>query len=239
VVGRCGPAAAMRLHGLALTRWCAGARADVFPAQSPWCCPGLQEGSGGAASRFPWAMRGPGLGSLMIFPLALDTRRGPPGDRFRRGHAVPRTACQPRTLSAICPCTAGNSRTPMDTARHRRAQSNSPQDRETQATGYLRRWWQVLGSNQRRRSRRFYRPLPLAARATCLVPLQDGTVKDSGPSGACGTCRSPSGPCTTRPGGSGRDWRRRLPRASGGWKGQCRPVPRPKRTRGTGRTAGR
>ena len=29
-------------------------------------------------------------------------------------------------------------------------------------------WWQVLGSNQRRLSRRFYRPLPLATRATCL-----------------------------------------------------------------------
>jgi hypothetical protein len=28
---------------------------------------------------------------------------------------------------------------------------------KTQATGYLRRWWQVLGSNQRRLSRRFYR----------------------------------------------------------------------------------
>jgi hypothetical protein len=39
-----------------------------------------------------------------------------------------------------------------------------------QLTGYFRRWWQVLGSNQRRLSRRFYRPLPLAARATCLAP---------------------------------------------------------------------
>ena len=27
-------------------------------------------------------------------------------------------------------------------------------------------WWQMLDSNQRRRCRRFYRPLPLAARAT-------------------------------------------------------------------------
>ena len=33
---------------------------------------------------------------------------------------------------------------------------------KTQLTGYLRRWWQVLGSNQRRLSRRFYRPfLPI------------------------------------------------------------------------------
>ena len=28
-----------------------------------------------------------------------------------------------------------------------------------QLTGYFRWWWQVLGSNQRRLSRRFYRPL--------------------------------------------------------------------------------
>src|ERR1039458_8093212 len=38
------------------------------------------------------------------------------------------------------------------------------QARETgkiQLTGYFRRWWQVLGSNQRRLSRRFYsEPIP-------------------------------------------------------------------------------
>jgi hypothetical protein len=28
----------------------------------------------------------------------------------------------------------------------------------SQLTGYFRRWWQVLGSNQRRLSPRFYRP---------------------------------------------------------------------------------
>ena len=51
----------------------------------------------------------------------------------------------------------------------------------TPVTGRFRRWWQVLGSNQRRLSRRFYRPLPLAARATCRAPpLPGGTVKDSG-----------------------------------------------------------
>jgi hypothetical protein len=37
----------------------------------------------------------------------------------------------------------------------------------------FRRWWQVLGSNQRRLCRRFYRPLPLATRATCLGPAPD------------------------------------------------------------------
>ena len=36
--------------------------------------------------------------------------------------------------------------------------------------GSFRYWWQVQGSNLGRLSRRFYRPLPLATRATCLVP---------------------------------------------------------------------
>src|SRR5262245_8197066 len=44
----------------------------------------------------------------------------------------------------------------------------------------VRDWWQVLDSNQRRLSRRFYRPLPLAARATCRGPWTTTTpVKDS------------------------------------------------------------
>lgn len=34
--------------------------------------------------------------------------------------------------------------------------------------------WQVLGSNQRRLRRRFYRPLPLSTRATCLG-VRDGS----------------------------------------------------------------
>ena len=47
------------------------------------------------------------------------------------------------------------------TAAHRETRrDNSKTAREpgyAQATGRFRRWWQVLGSNQRRLSRRFYR----------------------------------------------------------------------------------
>jgi hypothetical protein len=46
--------------------------------------------------------------------------------------------------------------------------------KQVRGTGAPLSWcfvlWQVLGSNQRRLSRRFYRPLPLATRATCQAP---------------------------------------------------------------------
>jgi hypothetical protein len=45
---------------------------------------------------------------------------------------------------------------------------NSPRP-ERPGQGLFRWWWQVMGSNHRRLSRRFYRPLPLATRATCRV----------------------------------------------------------------------
>ena len=46
-----------------------------------------------------------------------------------------------------------------------------------QQAGRFRRWWQVLGSNQRRLSRRFYRPLPLGWKvASDLVRSLAGRV---------------------------------------------------------------
>jgi hypothetical protein len=59
----------------------------------------------------------------------------------------------------------------VDTATQRPAviHGDTRRDREetarlaenSQLAGRFRRWWQVLGSNQRRLSRRFYRPLSL------------------------------------------------------------------------------
>ncbi len=50
-------------------------------------------------------------------------------------------------------------------------------DPKYQVRGHLCWWWQVLGSNQRRLSRRFYRPLPLATRATCRVPPEQAAQR--------------------------------------------------------------
>ena len=65
------------------------------------------------------------------------------------------------------PRTAAEHRIQPDTPGHQR---DRPPTVKPLVRGHLRRWWQVLGSNQRRLSRRFYRPLPLAARATCRAP---------------------------------------------------------------------
>ena len=49
----------------------------------------------------------------------------------------------------------------LTAAHHETQRDHSKAAREpgyAQATGRFRRWWQVLGSNQRRLSRRFYRP---------------------------------------------------------------------------------
>src|ERR1039457_6128815 len=72
-----------------------------------------------------------------------------------------------------------------------RLKATASEPGKTQLTGYFRRWWQVLGSNQRRLSRRFYRPLPLATRATCLArPAGTGIQKNSG-TGALGQHADP------------------------------------------------
>ena len=45
-----------------------------------------------------------------------------------------------------------------------------------QLAGRFRRWWQVLGSNQRRLSRRFYRPLKSPTFKVIVLPLGCGVV---------------------------------------------------------------
>ena len=88
---------------------------------------------------------------------------GPAHPRHQRRHrrAHPRTYPQPRQATTSPPAShqAGQ-------RKHRDPYVGSRCPR-CLATSHV---WQVLGSNQRRLSRRFYRPLPLATRATCLAP---------------------------------------------------------------------
>jgi hypothetical protein len=75
------------------------------------------------------------------------------------------------TPSAIRPWTPRHGGLQRDKATHGGTEKKRPASSEnSQPAGRFRRWWQVLGSNQRRLSRRFYRPLPLATRATCRAP---------------------------------------------------------------------
>ena len=88
----------------------------------------------------PWLVRG----------------RGPrpwPSVQSRRSRApLPGPDSRPLCVRGSPDATA-----PADTRRHTTGQSeNSPLAKKIQLAGRFRRWWQVLGSNQRRLSRRFY-----------------------------------------------------------------------------------
>jgi hypothetical protein len=89
------------------------------------------------------------------------------GTRHQHGPSVaacakptaPPTALTAQTPSAICPRTPQHSGPRRDKVTHHGTEKKRPQGRVSAARGRFRRWWQVLGSNQRRLSRRFYRPL--------------------------------------------------------------------------------
>jgi hypothetical protein len=127
----------------------------------------------------PWATRGPDPRSASIFwepdglftedgghrnpgasgsvnrPLPLprperSAQNAPPGRVHDRGRCPLYVRAQLET--AGLPWTQRDNTSPKATAR----EAGNPQ-----LTGRFRRWWQVLGSNQRRLSRRFYRPIAL------------------------------------------------------------------------------
>ena len=103
-------------------------------------------------------------------------RAGTPGRRLQRDrqqtrcHRGPSVAVRETADGAHRPSPGANPvrHTSVDTATQRSTatQGDTRRDREkrpasyenSQLAGRLRRWWQVLGSNQRRLSRRFYSP---------------------------------------------------------------------------------
>ena len=71
----------------------------------------------------------------MIFQRAGTSAKRSPDNRRNGGQEVQRAACPAWTLSAICPCTAGNSRTFMDTVGPHQAKNTSPRRRESPGHG--------------------------------------------------------------------------------------------------------
>jgi hypothetical protein len=107
-------------------------------------------------------------------------------------------------------------------------QGDTPRDREetariaenSQLVGRFRRWWQVLGSNQRRLSRRFYSPLAPAAQAHAADQQRCAARRGS----------TPSAPALSR--GSGEleratDGHARPQTADKEWPCHRLPLPRP------------
>jgi hypothetical protein len=103
--------------------------------------------------------------SRQAYPPTAPRITGATGDKRFGGPLVRPGRCPLYVRAQLD--TVGLSWTQRDLVR---PEGTAREAEKTQLTGYFRRWWQVLGSNQRRLSRRFYRPLPLATRATCLAP---------------------------------------------------------------------
>ena len=87
----------------------------------------------------------------------------PPSVAVRAKQTVPHTAPGPRFPSAIRPWIPGRSGIRRYKAARPGTQTKQPTSRENPASGHIRSVWHVLGSNQRRLRRRFYRPLSLCA----------------------------------------------------------------------------
>jgi hypothetical protein len=132
----------------------------AFPASTGIWCPARYPRSDTPSTRSP-RRRKPGLAAPVNCRHQAETRRW---------HG-PSVAVREKADGAHRPSwgTDAVRYTSVDTATHRPAarQGDTRRDREetarqreiSQLAGRLRRWWQVLGSNQRRLSRRFYRPL--------------------------------------------------------------------------------
>jgi hypothetical protein len=139
-------------------------------------------------SRLPVGSRGPCVGRIVETtsdrPGLAGSSPGTVGRRNPGASGSVNRWLRPDSVRHMSVTTAMQG---LTAAHHETQRDKMKKARETgkiQLTGYFRRWWQVLGSNQRRLSRRFYRPLPLAARATCHMPSRrTGTVKDSGHGG--------------------------------------------------------
>jgi hypothetical protein len=126
-------------------------------------------------------------------PIRRPGRHGPAAQRGQRFGERLASASSPRAI--LLKCTAGRVhdrgfrplyvRAQLETAglpwtlRDLTApKATARETGKTQLTGYLRRWWKVLGSNQRRLSRRFYRALPgIATQAIHLHEHRPGASR--------------------------------------------------------------
>ena len=119
----------------------AGHRAIPATAAPPWSTAAIGGEHAAALLSFPYQGM-PGLRCCLQAscrpawaPSADQASHGPATSAVQRLNHPGAPLIRTRTLSAICPCTAGNSRTHMDTAGPRRAVDNSPRDQENPAHG--------------------------------------------------------------------------------------------------------
>jgi hypothetical protein len=113
-------------------------------------------------SRLPVGSRGPCVGRIVETtsdrPGLTGSSPGTVGRRNPGASGSVNRLLRPDSVRHMSVTTAmqGLTAAHHDTQRNKRKKAREPG--YAQATGHFRWWWQVLGSNQRRLSRRFYRP---------------------------------------------------------------------------------
>ena len=105
-------------------------------------------------------------------PASRRHKKGPCGARGHRtadpGQPAPETggavdrSLRPRSVRHMSATTATRPPAAAHDATRRHNEQTARRPRSSQARGRFSWWWQVLGSNQRRLSRRFYRGHPLS-----------------------------------------------------------------------------
>jgi hypothetical protein len=162
----------------------------TFPRQVCGCRSRARDRGGCRAQRQASRYPAPGLRQVHLWPARRGQTPDPRGHQADGHHRLSSTASKFAAEARAQPARnfrstviahdqlwhvfGTASRTwPLSAACHRITQDQPP-TAYPQVRGCLSRWWQVLGSNQRRLSRRFYRPLPLATRATCRGPSRQG-----------------------------------------------------------------
>jgi len=154
------------------------AQVDTQASAGSWRPPADSVGHAWARPSTPLIFRGPG---------GLFTERTA-GHRNRKASGSVNRWLRPDSVRHVSVTTAMQG---ITAAHHDTQRDYSKAAREpgyAQAMGHFRRWWQVLGSNQRRLSRRFYSPILLPESPAADQRIRRQRRRDGPPPSATCPC---------------------------------------------------
>src|ERR1022692_417289 len=135
---------------------------SAFPADTGHTAPGASNRGSARHQRGRRSTRKPDSTAHVEPEHAAGTAPSVAVRKTADGAHRPPWGTDPVRYTSVDPATQRPPARQGDTSRDREKTARIAEN--SQPAGRFRRWWQVLGSNQRRLSRRFYRPLVLVGR---------------------------------------------------------------------------